>query len=152
MNEDNMAYWIVDNDAIYSLRKLNKLLMKYVDLADCGQHLIAIGEVVEAIDCIIEEVEYEFLNLGLSVGFRKNYEGISEGIFYDLRINDDEFYLEKLNIQNLGQGTDHRTDTFFCAKHNQPFNAENINKWINGVEEMLNLEEDIKLTVSRDHI
>ncbi len=147
-----MTYWSVDDDAIYSLSNLNKLVIKYVDLADCGQHLIAIGEVIEAIDCIIEKEEYEFLNVGLSVGYRRDSHGISEGIFYDLRINDDEFYLDKLNIQNLGQGTDHWTDTFFYAEHDQLFNAENINKWINAVEEMLNLDEDIKLTVSRDHI
>ena len=90
--------------------------------------------------------------MGLSIGFRRSSEGCSEGIFYGLRINDDEFYLDKLNTQNMGHGSDHWTESFFVANRDKNFNPIDIHKWINEVEAILNFEDEIQLSASRDHV
>lgn len=126
MEERYMHHWLIDDNSVDALENLNKLLISCAKFANSGYALIGLGEVIETIKCLVENSSCESINVGLSIGFRHSSEGMSEGIFYGLRINDDEFYLDKLNTQNMGYGTDHSTETFFIAKRHRSFDSADI--------------------------
>jgi len=115
MNGDSVT---ISNGERWSLAKHNRELLLRIrstvhdlaPLAASGNSLIALGEVWEAIDAIINNAPI-VTSVTLMIGFRHaDEEQCEEGLFMCLRIDEDGLVLDELNTTYCPEsGSDHYT-------------------------------------------
>jgi hypothetical protein len=146
-----MDFWEMNNDDWDLLRNLQDSIYSLTSLAKSGAHLIAIGEVIEAIESLLNEDQID-INVGLDIGFRRGDRDFEEGLFVCLRINSEEIILNELNTTYSSDiGSDSYTVDYVHLVPGSHLNHIDLTRWLEKLSEIQSFD-DAKLTVSRDHI
>lgn len=141
----------MNNDDWDLLRNLQDSIYSLTSLAKSGAHLIAIGEVIEAIESLLNEDQID-INVGLDIGFRRGDRDFEEGLFVCLRINSEEIILNELNTTYSSDiGSDSYTVDYVHLVPGSHLNHIDLTRWLEKLSEIQSFD-DAKLTVSRDHI
>lgn len=149
--EKSNIYWNFDDDDLEIFDRLVSAIDSLKYLTTSGTDLIALGEVIDAINSITKNLEID-INVGLSIGFRARDGESEEGIFMCLRINADELTLDELNTTySRSTGSDHSTIRYVNFTPDSKLNDYELSNWLNKLDEIKSFEE-ARLTVSRDHI
>ena len=150
MAEEDLKWMLRDDDRDL-LRELVSRIAKLAPLACSGLHFIAIGEVWDAIENIIEGGSVE-INTELTVGFRSGDSEFKEGLFVSIRVNSDEIVLDELNTTYSREvGSDHFTREYARFTVDGGFDGSGLWDWCNQLEEITSFD-DCRLSVSRDHV
>jgi hypothetical protein len=149
-DEGFRAGWLIRDKDQGHLTRLTKALRDLAPLARCGNDLIALGEALEAIEQILDGRSVE-VNVGLSVGFRRNDRDFEEGLFMCLRINDDEVILDELNTTYSAFGSDHFTRLYASLGPAGGLDDVGVEEWLAKLEEVQRFD-DAQLQVERDHV
>ena len=148
---NSMDFWEMNNDDWDLLRNLQDSIYSLTSLAKSGAHLIAIGEVIEAIESLLNEDQID-INVGLDIGFRRGDRDFEEGLFVCLRINSEEIILNELNATYSSDiGSDSYTVDYVHLVPGSHLNHIDLTRWLEKLSEIQSFD-DAKLTVSRDHI
>jgi hypothetical protein len=148
---NSMDFWEMNNDDWDLLRNLQDSIYSLTSLAKSGAHLIAIGEVIEAIESLLNEDQID-INVGLDIGFRRGDRDFEEGLFVCLRINSEEIILNELNTTYSSDiGSDSYTVDYVHLVPGSHLNHIDLTRWLEKLSEIQSFD-DAKLTVSRDHI
>ena len=148
---NSMDFWELNNDDWDLLRNLQDSIYSLTSLAKSGAHLIAIGEVIEAIESLLNEDQID-INVGLDIGFRRGDRDFEEGLFVCLRINSEEIILNELNTTYSSDiGSDSYTVDYVHLVPGSHLNHIDLTRWLEKLSEIQSFD-DAKLTVSRDHI
>lgn len=143
--------WALTDEDRNVLKRLNDAVFGLKFLARGGTELIALGEVLKAIEQISvgEEVDED---VELSVGFRRGDQDFEEGLYINLRINDNEIILDELNTTYSSDvGSDHFTRDFATLRPQGNFNDWGVNEWLDMLKGVLSADET-ELNVSRNHL
>jgi hypothetical protein len=146
-----MNSWKINEDDVEMLRLLSGSVYRLTSIAQSGKHLIALGEVIEAIESLLESEEID-INVGLNIGFRRGDIDFKEGLYICLRINSYEIILDELHTSYSSDvGSDHFTISYVNFTPRSNLNHLKLTEWIEMLSEISSIDET-KLTVSRDHI
>ena len=120
-------------------------------LAITGNDLIGLGEVIAAIESLLNEDKID-INVSLDIGFRRGDRDFEEGLFVCLRINSEEIILNELNTTYSSDiGSDSYTVDYVHLVPGSHLNHIDLTRWLEKLSEIQSFD-DAKLTVSRDHI
>jgi hypothetical protein len=149
-----MSYWNLDEASKEGVFNLIKLINEnFLILADKSNKVIAIGEVLYGLECMISDDEYDLeYNTMLTLGRKVRFNNEEEGIFYSVRINEFGLVLDKLmTTYSSSIGHDWSTESYLEAPVGKINLSAEIQDWLTDLIELLNFD-DIYLTVSRDHL
>jgi hypothetical protein len=143
---------------------LQELVWRLVPLAQSGNDLIGLGEVLDAISSFNDSADEDDdpdadenpkvhevdINVGLDVGFRAGDENVAEGVFCGVRVSDEgiEFDLTQ-TFYSRSVGSDHSTNRLAFIRWDGDIEGEPFS-WFRRVEQVLS-QKGCALTVSRDH-
>lgn len=143
--------WGMNDDDRDLLAHLLDSIYSFLSFAKSGNHLIAIGEVVDAIESLLNGDQIE-INVGLIIGFERGDLDFKEGLFLSLRINDEELILDELNTSYLSSsGSDRYTVEYVYLTPESHINEVDLTRWLERLTEIQSYD-DAKLKVSQDHI
>lgn len=143
--------WDLDEEAIELLGCLAAAIHSLKSLAITGNNLIGLGEVIAAIESLLNEDQID-INVGLDIGFRRGDRDFEEGLFVCLRINSEEIILNELNTTYSSDiGSDSYTVDYVHLVPGSHLNHIDLTRWLEKLSEIQSFD-DAKLTVSRDHI
>lgn len=143
--------WNVSDEGRGLLIRLAHAVRQLAPLAQHGSDLIALGEAWNAIEQIVGGGTVD-VNVGLTVGVRQGDRKSSEGLFMGLRINEYEVVLDQLNTSySADVGGDHFTERYDELSPGGRFNAYEVERWLQKLEEVLRFD-DVKLITERDHV
>lgn len=148
------ARWDLNNRDKAMVGDLITAVRKLVPLAHSGNDLAAIGEAWDSLEMVLEDPEYEFAYiLNISVGFRRGDRDFSEGLFLNLRINDDgKIILDELNTSYSSDiGSNHFIVEHTFMDQTTGFDSFEFGRWLEMFEDILG-EDDVRLSTSRDHL
>jgi hypothetical protein len=150
--EEQEGWTLTDEDKAI-LKRLGLAVARLRSLATCGDDLIAVGEVWQAIDYICEGEGDEIdINVGLSVGSRQGDEEFNQGHFMSLRIDWEGIVLGKTDSEYSSEvGSDHSSDSYATLAPNGKFNGHAVDSWLEDLERA-RFQDDVQLSASRDHI
>ena len=148
---DSMDSWKITNQDYALLGDLLDSIYSLTSLAKSGAHLIAIGEVIDAIESVLNEQAID-INVGLDIGFKRGDRDFEEGLFVCLRINSEEMILNELNTTYSSDvGSDSFIVDYVHLLPGSHLNDIDLTRWLDRLTEIKSFD-DAKLTVSRDHI
>jgi len=102
----------------------------------------------DAIEQIIDNRTIE-VNVGLSVGFRRDEDNYEEGLFMGLHV---EITLDELNTTYSSDvGSGHFTTVYASLGPSGGFNSVGIEEWLAKLEEVRSFD-DAQLDTERDHV
>lgn len=155
MTEDGAAppQWSLCQKDHELLRLLAEVLWRLRTLARRGHDLIAIGEALQAIECLREgEGEEVEVDVGFEIGFRRGDRAFEEGLFVCFRINDEEIILDELHTTySSDEGSDHFTVAHARLSPHGRFDESGVNKWLEAFRWMV-AQDDVVLLANRDHV
>jgi hypothetical protein len=147
---DDQHGWSLQEEDRWVLERLCAAVRGLVPMARTGQDLIAIGEVVHAMECLLAGGNID-VSVGLDVGFRRGNESFEEGLFICFHISEVEITLSELRTTySTNIGSDHSSTGCAALYPNGHFNAYDVGQWLEQLEEVKSYG-DAKLDVSRDH-
>ena len=143
--------WPIRVEDVAPLERLVEAVRSLAPLAKCGNDLIAVGEVCDAIERILAS-EIVDVNVGLTVGVRRGDPDFEEGHFASIRINAGEIILDEMNTTySSDSGSDHYTTVCASLEPGGGFDESGIADWMSKVDS-LRSDDDAKLIVERDHV
>jgi hypothetical protein len=149
--------WLLRDADEGHLARLTKALRDLAPLARCGNDLIALGEAWGAIEQILEGRSVD-VNVGLSVGFRREERDLEDGLFTEeglfmcFRINDVEIILDELNTTYSSDvGSDHFTRVYASLGPAGGFDDVGVEEWLAKLLEVQQ-SDDAQLDTERDHV
>ena len=150
-----MDNWKLDDDSKSEIENIIELIRNhYICLADTSYKLIAIGEVWSALESIIsgDDEIYIDCNTSVSIGRKVRFDGDEEGIFYELRINEQELILDKLTTTySKSIGSDWSSKVYLNVNSGAKDFSIAIQEWMSDVLEIVTFD-DTFLSCSRDHV
>jgi len=151
MDEDDEDRWELDSEDRDRLTRLDSKLWQLTGLARSGGDLVALGEALNAIECLLRGDPIE-INVGLMIGFRRGDADFEEGLFACFRINEEEVELWELNTTySKDIGSDRSSRVFTVLRPQESFDAAGFEDWLDLLNEILK-DDDAKLSTERDHI
>lgn len=149
-DDTNSTPWSFSEEDHGLLELITKVLWQLRWLARRGHDLIAIGEALQAIECLREGEEVG-VNVGLDVGYRRGDRSFEEGLFVCFRINSEEIILDELHSSYSSDvGSDHFTETYATLSPCGGFDNVGVDRWLAAFRSMI-AEADAALETSRDH-
>lgn len=128
--------WLLTDGDRALLRQLITDLRRLLPLAKSNAELIALGEVVEAVEKVRDGAGVEAI-LTLSVGVQDGNDAFSEGWFVRLGISPDAIVLDKLNsTYTVEMGTDRHTTSFAVLKPSGGFDGAGVVAWLTELNEL----------------
>jgi hypothetical protein len=92
------------------------------------------------------------VNVLVSVGFRRGNEQFEEGLFMDLRINNEEIILDELiTSYSSAVGSDNLTNVYASLKPSGGFDAVGVEDWLAKLDEVKGFD-GARLDTERDHV
>jgi len=147
--------WFVTDDSRQLLLRIRGIIGDLGPLAESGDAMMALGEVWNAIDAILDGQPIE-VSVLLTVGFRRSdpedEEGFEEGLFMCLRVDGDGLILDELNTTYSKEvGSDHFTVSY---GHQSVFSTLDVADVCNWLSKLMSVREcdDVKLAAHRDHL
>jgi len=148
---NSMNSWKINDEDCDLLEDLLDSIYSLTSLAKSGAHLIAIGEVIDAIESVLNGHEID-INVSLDIGFKRGDRDFEEGLFVCLRINSEEIILNELNTTYSSDvGSDSFIVDYVHLVPGSHLNDIDLTRWLERLSEIKSFD-DAKLTVSRDHI
>ena len=134
----------------HCLERLCEAVRGLVSLGKTGQDIIAIGEAVDAIECLMEGRNVD-VDVGLETGFRRGDDSFEEGLFVCFRINEAEIVLDELHTTYSSDvGSDHFTVGYTGRSSDSRFDIDGVERWLEQLREV-QAYDDATLAASRDH-
>ena len=147
--------WFVTDNSRQLLLCIRGVIGDLGPLAESGDAMIALGEVWNAIDAILDDQSIE-VSVLLTVGFRRSdpddQEGFEEGLFMCLRVDGDGLVLDELNTtysKDVGSGR-----FTVCYGHqsvSSTLDLIDVHNWLSKLKSVRGYD-DAKLAAYRDHV
>jgi hypothetical protein len=133
---DQPAWSLGDND-VALLRRLTTDLRRLLALAKSNDAIMAVGEVVEAVEKVREGQTLEPAVLSLSVGVQDGNQTFSEGWFVRLGLSPDALVLDKLNTTfTVEMGHDRHTTSYAVLTPGGAFDDAGVFAWLAELNEL----------------
>lgn len=155
MTESGGEGWFVTDDSRQLLLRIRGMIGELAPLAETGDAMIALGEVWNAIDAILDDQSIEASVL-LTVGFRRsdpdNQEGLEEGLFMCVRVDGGGLTLEELNTTySKDVGSDRFTVNYGSQSAASSLDLIDVQNWISKLKSVKGWD-DARLAAYRDHV
>ena len=142
--------WPLGDTARGDLIRLGQVVRRLASKAERSSDLIALGEMWEAVEQIIEGQIVE-VDVGFSVGFRRGSDKFAEGLFMCCHVDNQEIRLDELNTTySRDVGSDHSSSVHVHLTHDGGWNGEGFDKWLDKLNEVLS-SDDARLETEQNH-
>jgi hypothetical protein len=129
------AWSLGDNDRAV-LRRLITDLRRLLSLARASDEIMAVGEVVEAVEKVRDGAGVEGV-ITLSVGVQDGNESFSEGWFVRLGLSPDAIVLDKLNTTySVEMGLDRHATSYAVLRRAGGFDDTGVAAWLAELNEL----------------
>jgi hypothetical protein len=150
-DEDSSNAWQLTDDDRWLLGELRNAVRRLAVIAPTGNDLIAVGEVWQALDAILDDEPVE-VNVELSLDFRRGDEASYVGTDLSLRVNDEEVRLNELTTTwDTQVGTDHSSLDHAVLTPTGGFDTYDVGEWLERFVARTTRDDAI-LSTSRDHV
>jgi hypothetical protein len=122
--------WSLDDNDRAVLRRLITDLRRLLSLAKANDEIMAVGEVVEAVEKVRDGEGVEGV-ITLSVGVQDGNESFSEGWFVRLGLSPDAIVLDKLNTTySVEMGLDRHATSYAVLRPGGGFDDAGVAAWL----------------------
>jgi len=154
MKEFRDEGWFLTDDSRQLLVRLRGTIGELAPLAESGDAMIALGEVWNAIDAILDGQSIE-VSVSLTIGSRRSdpddQHRLDEGLFMSLSVDSDGLVLEELNTTSSKEaGSGQYTVSYGRQSVTSTLDVIDVHNWISRLASIKGWD-DTKLSVFRDH-